>query len=98
MENVTVIDCKYYHNEEFTKQFSGSKCFSAFHLNIASLSKNFDELQTLLCILGVNYSVIGITESKCLKDTQPAINYSVEHTPTELSAGGTFLYISNHLI
>ena len=76
--------------------------FFAFHLNIASLSKHFDELQTLLSLLGVNCSVIGITESKFLKDTQPAINfslqnYSVEHTPTELSAGGTLLYTSNHL-
>ena len=74
MENVTGINCKYYHSEEFTKQFSGSKCFSAFHLNIASLSKHFDELQTLLSHLGVNFSFIGITESKFLKDTQPAIN------------------------
>ena len=41
VENVTGIDCKYYDSNEFTKQFSGSKCFSAFHLNIASLSKTF---------------------------------------------------------
>ena len=36
------------------------------------------------------------------KNIQPSINYSlkgynVEHTPTELSAGGALLYVSNHL-
>ena len=44
----------------------------------------------------------GITETKFLKNTQPSINfslqnYSTEHTPTELAAGGALLYISNHL-
>ena len=102
VENVTGINCKYYDSEEFTETFSRSKHFSAFHLNIASLSKHFDELQTLLSLLGVNFSVIGITETKFLKNTQPSINfslqnYSVEHTPTELSAGGALLYISKHL-
>ena len=37
-----------------------------------------------------------------LKNTQTSINfsfesYTTEHTPTELSAGGALLYISNHL-
>ena len=73
--------------------------FSAFHLNISSLTKHFDELQTLLSLLDVNFSVIGITETKCLRNIQPSINFSLqnyntEHTPTELSAGGELLYIS----
>ena len=101
-ENVAWINCKYYDSEEFIKQFSNSKCFSAFHLNISSLTKHFDELQTLLSLLDVNFSVIGITETKFLKNTQPSVNfslenYSTEHTPTELAAGGAILYISNHL-
>ena len=83
VENVTGIDWKYYHSEESAKQFSGSKCFSAFHLNIASLSKHFDELQTLLSLLVVNFRVIGITESKFLKDTQPAINFSLQNYSAE---------------
>ena len=103
VENVAGINCKYYDSEGFTKQFAKSKCFSAFHLNIASPTKHFDELQTLLSLLDVNFSVIGITETRFLKDIQPSINFSLqnycaEHTPTKLSAGGALLYISNHLI
>ena len=102
VENVTGINCKYYNSEEFVDEFSNSKCFSAFHLNIASLTKHFDELQTLLSLLNINFSVIGITETKFLKDIQPSTNFTLngyccEHTPTEMSAGGALLYISNHL-
>ena len=101
VENVAEINCKYYDSEGFIEQFSNYKCFSAFHLNISSLTKLFDELQTLLSLY-VNFSVIGITERKFLKNTQPSINFSLqnyntEHTPTELAAGGALLYISNHL-
>ena len=101
-ENVAGINCKYYDSEEFIENFSNSKCFSAFHLNISSLTKHFDELQTLLSLLDVNFSVIGITKTKFLKNVQPSINFSLqnyntEHTPTELSAGGALLYISKYL-
>ena len=40
VENVAGINCKYYDSEEFIEQFSNSKCFSAFHLNISSLKEN----------------------------------------------------------
>ena len=72
-ENVAGINCKYYDSEEFIENFSNSKCFSAFHLNISSLTKHFDELQTLLSLLDVNFSVIGITETKFLKNVQPSL-------------------------
>ena len=67
VDNLTGIDCKYYDSEEFIEQFAKSKYFSAFHLNIASLTKHYDELQTLLSLLDVNFSVIGITETKFTK-------------------------------
>ena len=64
--------------------------------------KHFDEIQALLSLFNINFSVIGITETKRLKDIQPSINfslqnYSTEHTPTELSSGGALLYIFNFL-
>ena len=37
IENVAGINCKYYDSQGFIQNFSNSKCFSAFHLNIASL-------------------------------------------------------------
>jgi len=74
--------------------------FSAFHLNISSLSRHFDEFNALLGILNINFSVIGISESRFLEHSPPIFNFSldgfsVEHRPTESSAGGALLYISN---
>ena len=45
------VNCKYYDTEEFKNSFLKSKGFSAFHLNISSLTKHFDELNTLLTLL-----------------------------------------------
>ena len=94
-------NCKYYNCQEFNTLTSFSKCnFSAFNLNIASFSRHYDELNALLGLLNFNFSVIGISETKFLKHSPPNFNfslegYSVEQTPTESSAGGTLLYISN---
>ena len=102
MENETPkINCKYYSSEEFIWNFSKSKYLSSFHLNISSLTKHFHELQDLLAILDINFSLIGITETKFSRDVQPPFNYtlpnySVEQTPSDSSAG-ILLYISNLL-
>ena len=79
-----VTDCKYYEPTEFRDIQSKSKSFSTMHLNIASLSRHFD----------------GITETRFLKSVDPVINFSLSnysyvHTPTESSAGGALMYISN---
>lgn len=39
------------------------KILSAFHLNVASMSKHFDKLNTLSALLKYKFSVIGITET-----------------------------------
>ena len=101
-DNSFSINCKYYDTDDFCAQFNKSKCFSAFHLNIASLTKHFDELQNLLCTLDTTFSIIAITETKFSRNILPFVNYSlphysIEHTPTDSSAGGALLYISNHL-
>ena len=95
-------NCKYYDCQEFCSTFSYSKfTFSSLHLNISSLGKHFDELNALLSLLNFKFGIIGITESRFVKGSYPSFNfdingYSVEHTPTESSAGGALLYISNH--
>lgn len=95
------VNCKYYDCQELNAITAVSKFnFSAFHLNISSLSRHFDELNALLSILNLKFSVIGISESRFLKHSPPIFDfniegYSVEHTPTESSAGGALLYISN---
>ena len=101
-EDSSVVNCKYYETDEFNNLFTKSKSFSTFHLNISSLTKHFDDLSTLLAILKIKFSIIGITETKFSKDVSPSINfslpnYSVEHVPAESSAGGALLYIADYL-
>jgi len=48
------------------------------------------------------FDVLGITETRIIKNKTPTSNlninnFSFEHTPTESSAGGAMLYISNKL-
>ena len=71
-------------------------------MNACSLSKNFDNLQYLLSCTSKNFGIIAITETRITKNVSIANNlnmkpYSTEFTPTESSAGGTLLYIGNHL-
>ena len=78
------------------------KSLSFFHINSCSLNKNFEELQNLLQSTNSQFDVIAITETRIMKNTSVTqnielSNYSFEHTPTESSAGGTLLYIANHL-
>ena len=99
-QDSSMVNCKYYETEEFKNLFSKSKSLSIFRLNISSLTKHFDELNTLLSLLEIQFSVIGITETKFSKNVVPSINfslpnYSVEHTPAE--SWGAMLYISNYL-
>ena len=48
------------------------------------------------------FDIIAISETRiikniCLLNNLNLNNYSFEFTPTETSAGGTLLYIANHL-
>ena len=69
---------------------------------MCSLSKNFEELQYLLKSTNKNFDIIAITETRTRKDISitnnlSLNNYSFGLTSTESSAGGTLLYIANHL-
>ena len=98
------IHSKYFDTDEIQKLkiLNKEKCLSLFHINACSLSKNFDELQHLLKITNKNFDVIVITETRIKKDSSITSNlslnnYFLEFSPTESSAGGTLLYIPNHL-
>ena len=87
------------HNLEVTRK---NKLFSSFHLNACSLSKNFDDLQHLLSCTKKFFDIIAVSETRITKNVSllnnlNLNNYSFEFTPTETSAGGTLLYIANHL-
>jgi len=93
----------YYDTTEFiNKTKSFNSCFSFFHLNVASLSLHFDSLETFFDQISYKFSIIGISETRFSKFMSPSERfslpgYSQEHTPTESSAGGTLLYISDLL-
>ena len=66
-ENDTVnqIECKHFDIEEFKNlRMNPKKSFSLFHLNVASLSLNFDDLHTILTTINLNFDIIGITETR----------------------------------
>ena len=96
--------CSYMDIAELNKRCSGSKInFSLFHLNIASLSLNFENLISALYSLDHKFDVIGVSETRIQKSVGCSSNinidnYSFEETPTESSAGGTGLYVSNSLV
>ena len=79
-----------------------NKSLSLFHINACSLNKNFDDLQHLLNCTKKSFDIIAISETRITKQVSLSNNlnlnnYSFEFTPTETSAGGTLLYIANHL-
>ena len=75
---------------------------SLFHINACSLSKNFDDLEYLFKTTNTNFDIIAISKTRILKNTKIVKNinipnFSYEFTPTESTAGGTLLYIADHL-
>ena len=93
------IDCKYVDIESFNFK-KNKKNLSLFHLNIASLSKHKDELDTILTLLNYDFDIIGLTETKIKKSVAPIFDVNKEgykyfSTPTECEKGGTLLYITN---
>ena len=74
------------HNIEIPQK---NKSLSLFHIKACSLNKNFDD-------------IIAISETRISKQVSLLNNldlnkHSFKFTPTETSAGGTLLYIANHL-
>ena len=50
------------------------KTLSSFHMNVSSLTKNFDHFNMLLNDLNVNFYILAITESRIKKDSSSPIN------------------------
>ena len=74
---------------------------SLFHLNIASLSKHKEELETILNMIYLKFDILGITETKIKSNIDPSFDtnmngYKCYSTPTEAEKGGSILYIADH--
>ena len=97
-------NCKYGEIDYFQKlpRNFKRKTLSLFHMNVCTLTKNFDDFNILLNDVSVNFGIISITESLIKKDSSSPVNlhlddYSVEQTPTETSARWTLLYINKKI-
>ena len=87
------------HNVEILNK---NKSLFLFHINACSRNKIFNDHQHLLCCTKNNFDIIGVTETRIttkvsLLNNLNLNNYSYEFTPTKATAGGTLLYIANHL-
>ena len=91
------FDCKYLDIKSFNYRKS-KQDFSIFHLNIASLSKHKDELETVLSMLNYKFDIIGISETKIRFGIAPTYDINIKgcntlSTPTESEKGGTLIYM-----
>ena len=93
IDNENLPNCKYRDISYFSNLDVElkSKCLSFFHLNINSLSKNFDNFNHLINELKLEFDILGISESRILKSQYLNTNFSlqnyvIEQTPTESTA------------
>jgi len=96
IDKVTRINCKY-NPSDFNSSSSKSKSLSFFHTNISSLEKHFDEY-LLLYYHECSFDVIAISETRLSSSSSGNVSipeYSFLHTPSDISAGGVGLYISD---
>ena len=95
--------CNYLDCDDFNKIFtvSNSNKLSLFHLNINSLAKHFENLNSLLNSIHNKFEIIGISETRINRNSIPLNfnipGYSSIFNNTESAAGGTALYISNSI-
>ena len=71
------IDSKYRKVSELSSM-KINQTFSLFHVNIRSLTKHFDELQTLINSAKISFDILGITESKQLVGTKFSVNVNMD--------------------
>ena len=93
---------KYYDVEQAQTLKIPKNSLKLFHISAFSLNKNFDDLEYLLESTNINHDIIAISETRTMKNLEITQNinlknYNFEYTPTESTAGGTMLYIANHL-
>ena len=84
-------NCKYRDIDYFQKlpRNFKRKTLYFFHMNVSSLTKNFDDFNILLNDLNVNFDILAFTESCVKKDSSSPVNlhldtYSAEQTPLKL--------------
>ena len=102
-QSENTISCDYYDLKDFQKIKIKQQDFSLLHLNISSLSCHINDLINFLALINTKFDVICITETRLSHKNPLTTNielpgYNIEQTPSESSAGGTLIYISQNLL
>ena len=103
--NLRQIDSAFYAVEEAATSLkkSNDKTFSVLHLNVRSLSQNFESLKELLTTIKFEFKVICLTETWCTDDPRNETLFNVENY-TSINqvrkhdrGGGICVFIHNSL-
>ena len=70
------INCNYVDINSFNYK-NKNNSLSLFHLNITSLKKNKDELETFLNMIDFTFDFMGITETKLKATSDPIFNINI---------------------
>ena len=98
-DHLVSINSKYHDINDFNKfNINKNSSLATLHLNIASLTKHFEDLQNFLFLLKHSFDIIGISEHKITKGSKnSAFNlpgYTFCFNETETSHGGTGFFCS----
>ena len=96
-EDILSKSSNYYNSNTFYDKFryiiddKNGSCLSLFHLNIRSIPQNLSKLTAYLCMLPIEFSVIGISESWLTESTEACYQisgYNSEHLCRKSKRGG----------
>ena len=100
-ENIpSLLDSKYYSVNSFQK-LNNNNNLNIFHSNVNGLDSKFDSLNNFLAETKSDLDIIAITETSEQSENSFLSNVSIEgyslfHTPTNSSKGGTALYVNSN--
>ena len=75
--NLEAVNTKYFSLDELESHLSTAdeKNFSLLHINIRSMSKNFEKLKSLLLNMNFEFKIICLTETWCKSDDDKTTRY-----------------------
>ena len=100
------INTKYYDIREINQiKHANDSSFSLIHTNIASISKYFDDLETVLSTIKTKFDIIGISEHRLSNQSSiPVQNLDLPgyhpfiFDSSNTQCGGTGIFIKNSLV
>ena len=73
------INSKNYDIDELQSIKLKSNSLSFLHLNITSINYHIDDLKTLIALSGIDWDIIGISESGLKKENKSISNISIQN-------------------